>query len=66
MIQISLDNVNFEAVGSENLPLVQKNVKDNEGVTLFVRTDIPRDLTGDENRDASVLVRWKTPLQECD
>lgn len=66
MIQISLDNVTFEGVGSQNLPLVREDVADGEAVTLYVRTNIPRDLTGDEDRDASVIVRWKTPLQECE
>ena len=66
LIQISLNNVDFEAVGSANLPLVTKGIADNESVTMYVRSDIPRDLTGSESRDASVLVRWKTPLQECE
>jgi hypothetical protein len=66
MIEISLDNVNFEGVGSANLPLVRQDVAHDESVTLYVRTNIPKGLTGDENRDASVIVRWKTPLQECE
>ena len=66
MIEISLDNITFESVGSANLPLVKEDVTDNETVILYVRTNIPRDLTGTENRDASIVVRWKTPLQECE
>lgn len=65
MLQISLDNNNFESVGSSNLPLVKNKVKDGESVNLFVKTDIPKDLTGIESRDTSVLVRWKTPLIDC-
>jgi len=66
MIQILLDNIDFEGVGSPNLPLVSKKIADDESVTMYVRTDIPRDLTGAESRDATVIVRWKTPLQECE
>jgi len=66
LIQISLDNIDFEGVGSANLPLVSKKIADDESVTMYVRTDIPRGLTGAESRDASVIVRWKTPLQECE
>lgn len=66
MVQISLDGVDFESVGSANLPLVKKGVADEESVNLYVRTNIPKGLTGRENRDASLIVRWKTPLQECD
>lgn len=66
MVQISLDGVDFESVGSANLPLVKRGVLDEESVNLYVRTNIPKGLTGLENRDASLIVRWKTPLQECD
>ncbi len=66
MIEISLDNINFEAVGSDQLPLVVRAVPDSSSVTTYVRTILPRDLTGEESRDASLLVRWKTPLRTCD
>lgn len=66
MIEISKDNVNFYGVGSDNLPLVFDNVDDNEAVNVYIRTNIPRGLTGNESRDASLLVRWKTPLIDCE
>ena len=66
MIEISLDNSTFVGVGSEQLPLVVQDVPDGITVTIYVRTILPRDLTGQEKRDASLLVRWKTPLRTCD
>jgi hypothetical protein len=66
MIEISTDNVNFVGAGSDELPLVVQDIPDGEGVTAYIRTKLPRDLTGDESRDASLLVRWKTPLRTCD
>jgi len=65
MLQISLDDVNFYDVGSSNLPLVVNNVVSGAPVTIYVRTNIPKGLTGRENRDASLLVRWKVPDPQC-
>jgi hypothetical protein len=65
MIEISTDGVNFVGVGSAELPLTVENVPAGESVPVYIRTIIPRRLTGDEKRDASLLVRWKTPLQDC-
>ena len=66
LIEISLDNVTFHAAGSDDLPLVVDDVANGESVTAYVRTVLPRNLTGQESRDASLLVRWKTPLRTCD
>jgi len=66
MIEISLDNVNFHSSGSDDLPLVSLGVEDGEEATIYIRSNIPKDITGNENRDASLLVRWKTPLVNCD
>jgi hypothetical protein len=65
MIEISTDGVNFVGVGSAELPLTVEDVPAGESVTVYIRTIIPRHLTGDEKRDASLLVRWKTPLRDC-
>jgi len=65
LVEISLDGVNFEKSGSASLPLVSQAVPAGESRTVYVRTDIPKGLTGDETRDASMLVRWKTPLRQC-
>jgi len=67
MIEISVSGTpnSFVGVGSSQLPLAVFNVPDGESVTAYIRTIIPRDLTGDESRDASLLVRWKTPLRDC-
>jgi hypothetical protein len=66
LLEISTDGINFEGIGSSNLPLVVGGVPSGESTTIFLRSNLPRNLTGDENRDASLLVRWKTPLQQCD
>jgi len=67
MIEISISGTpgSFFGVGSDQLPLSVLNVPAGESVTAYIRTIIPRELTGDENRDASLLVRWKTPLKDC-
>lgn len=65
MIEISVDGINFAGVGSADLPLVVEDVIAGGSVTAYIRTTIPKGLTGDENRDASLLVRWKTPLRDC-
>lgn len=66
MLQISLDNIDFYSSGSDQLPLVVPNVPPGGDATIYMRSNIPKDITGDENRDASLLVRWKTPLIDCE
>ncbi len=67
MLEISISGTpgSFFGVGSDQLPLSVLNVPAGGDVTAYIRTIIPRDLTGDENRDATLLVRWKTPLKDC-
>lgn len=66
LIQISTDGINFESVGSINLPLVVEDVPNGSAVNLYMRSNLPKNLTGEESRDASIIVRWKTPLRVCD
>ncbi len=66
LVEISLDDVNFHGVGSQGLPLVQNNVAQGEDVTVYIRTNIPKNLSRDVSRDASLLIRWKTPLADCE
>ena len=66
MLELSLDNATWHGAGSDSLPLVVRGVQPGADGTVYLRSNIPRDLTGDENRDASLLVRWKTPLVNCD
>jgi hypothetical protein len=66
MIEISVSGTGpFVGVGSSQLPLSVLNVPAGGSVTAYIRTVIPRDLTGDELRDASLLVRWRAPLEDC-
>jgi hypothetical protein len=66
LLEISTDNITFAGAGSDLLPLVVKAVPDNTSTTVYLRTNIPKGLTGDESRAASLMVRWKTPLRSCD
>jgi hypothetical protein len=66
MLELSLDNATWHGAGSDELPLVIRGVADGQEGTVYLRSNIPKDITGDENRDASLLVRWKTPLVNCD
>lgn len=67
LVQISLDGISWSSSGSDTLPLTARTISADEVVNVHIRTNIPRfGLTGDESRDASLLVRWKTPLQNCD
>jgi len=68
MIEISLTSSgnDFHGLGSNSLPLVATGIPSGEPVTVYVRTDIPKGLDPEAERDASLLVRWKTPLEECD
>lgn len=65
LIQISVDGVNFEGVGSSNLPLVVQDVPPGGAVNVYLRTNLPRNISKDVKRDASVIIRWKTPLIRC-
>ncbi len=66
MLEISLDDTTWHGAGSDSLPLVVRGVESGEEGTVYIRSNIPKDITGNENRDASLLVRWKTPLVNCD
>jgi hypothetical protein len=66
MLQISLDDITFHSSGSDGLPLVVQDVPSEQDGTIYIRSNIPKDITGNEDRDASLLVRWKTPLINCD
>lgn len=66
LLEVSLNGVDFEKVGSAALPLVAPGILPNQTTNIYVRTDIPKGLTGGENRDASILVSWKTPRADCE
>ncbi|KKK94547.1 hypothetical protein LCGC14_2681740, partial [marine sediment metagenome] len=66
MLELSLDNVTWHGAGSDSLPLVVRGVEPGADGIVYLRSNIPKGLTGDESRDASLLVRWKTPLVNCD
>ncbi len=67
LIEISLtaSGTDFHGLGSNSLPLTATGIPSGEPITVYVRTNIPKGLDQEAERDASLLVRWKTPLQEC-
>jgi hypothetical protein len=58
LIEISKDNLTFYRVGDAELPFYFKNVLSNEVVPVYVRTIIPKGLTGKEKRTAELLGQW--------
>ena len=58
LIEISKNNVTFYGVGDEELPFYFKNVPSNEVVPVYVKTTIPKGLTGKEKRTAEILGQW--------
>ncbi len=68
MIEISLTGSanDFHGLGSDSLPLVATGIPSGEPISVFIRTNIPKGLDQEAERDASLLVRWKTPLEECE
>ena len=67
MIEISLtaSGNDFHGLGSNSLPLIATGISSGESVSVYVRTNIPKGLDPEAERDASLSVRWKTPLEEC-
>jgi hypothetical protein len=68
MIEISLtaSGNDFHGLGSDSLPLVATGIPSGEPVSVYIRTNIPKGLDPEAERDASLIVRWKTPLEECE
>ena len=57
-VEISKDNLTFYKVGDPNLPLFWENVSSNMVVPIYVRTVLPRTLTGKELRTANIIAYW--------
>lgn len=58
LIEISFDNVTFYRVGSVYLPLKFTQVTPNSVVPVYVKANLPYDLTGKEKRTASIVGSW--------
>lgn len=57
-VELSDDNVTFYRLGDEALPLFFEGVEENETIPVYVRTILPRDLTGLEKRTATIIGSW--------
>jgi hypothetical protein len=57
-VEISKDNLTFYKVGDTSLPLFWDDVPADTTVPLYVRTVLPRSLTGKELRTAGIIVSW--------
>jgi hypothetical protein len=55
-LEISKDGVTFYDRDSAYLPLVFEDIPSGESRTVWVRTNIPEDLTGDEKRTADLII----------
>jgi len=55
-LEISKDGVTFYDRNSAYLPLVYEDVPPGESRTVWVRTNIPENLTGDEKRTADLII----------
>lgn len=68
LIEISLtaSGNDFHGLGSDSLPLVATGIPSDEPVPVYIRTRIPKGMDPEAERDASLIVRWKTPLEDCD
>jgi len=60
MIEISADNINFYGVKSGHLPLRLGAVAPGEDGIVFVRTIIPKNITGKEVRTTGLICQWET------
>lgn len=57
-IEISKDNVTFLKVGDTKLPFEYKGVAPDHAASVYVRSCIPDNLTGKENRTSSIIANW--------
>jgi hypothetical protein len=58
MIEISQDNVTYYKVEAAELPFFYEKVPANDTVSFYVRSILPRDLTGKEDRTAGIITSW--------
>jgi hypothetical protein len=58
LIEISKDNVTFYKVGDPDLPFFFYKVPPGTVVPIYVKTDLPLNLTGAEKRTSAVVASW--------
>jgi len=58
MIEISQDNVTYYKVGDAMLPFFFEKVPAGDSEQIYVRSIIPNDLTGKEDRTAGIITSW--------
>lgn len=58
LIEISKDNLTFYKVGDMELPFKFEKVLPGDTVSVWTRTNIPKNLTGDEKRTANIIGSW--------
>mgnify|MGYP001569731062 CR=1 FL=1 len=62
MVEISINNIDFYKVRSAFLPLHVEDVSAGEQVPIYIRTNLPKELTGSESRTAKLVVQWEIPI----
>jgi hypothetical protein len=58
LISISKDNLTYHKVGSDELPFYFEKVPTGSGIPIYVKMDIPKDLSGFERRTAGIVSSW--------
>jgi hypothetical protein len=58
MIEIS-DNVTYYKVGDPELPLFFEKVSPGTTIPIYVRSIVPRELTGKEKRTSGIVASWE-------
>ncbi len=58
MIEISSNNVTFYKVGDSELPFLFEKVPIDATIPIYVRSIVPKGLTGKENRTSGVIASW--------
>lgn len=61
LIEISRDNINFYSAGDVNLPLEYNGVRENEEVSVFVRTNFDKSHRNNK-RTNNLMVIWDIPV----
>ena len=58
MIELSQNNLTYYKIGDMNLPFFYKKVPAGNTIQFYVRSIIPDDLTGKEDRTAGIVTSW--------
>jgi hypothetical protein len=58
LIAISSDNLTYYKVGAPELPFFFEKVNQGDSVPIYVKSIVPKDLTGVNSRTSSIKYSW--------